>query len=250
MNPWFLSLFFIIFVNISVYVWAYKRQSDALTDFTYSFCFFVATAWLLLNYGTLTPGRILLAFMIFVWSWRLGGFLFFRIRKMNRDTRFDSFRQDPKGFLKFWLLQSVSIWILTWPIITGLTSDQSPEVYQPALLLFLIGFILESVADWQKFRHKSEYGTTSFIQTGLYSTIRHPNYLGEILVWISVFWYVTPVMQGWMWISVLSPVWITLLLLFISGIPLIEKANAEKYKGNTNYQVYLKKTKRLIPFLY
>lgn len=250
MNQWLLSLIFILFVNITAYIWAYKRQSDALTDFTYSFCFFVVTTWLLLYHGNLTPGRLLLSFMIFTWSWRLGGFLFYRIRKMNRDKRFDSFRQDPKGFLKFWLLQSVSIWILLLPVIAGMTSDRSPVVHQPAISLFLVGFILESVADWQKFRHKSEYGASSFIRTGLYSIIRHPNYLGEIMVWVSVFWYVTPVLHGWTWISVFSPVWIALLLLFISGIPLIEKTNAEKYKGNANYQVYLKKTKRLIPFLY
>lgn len=250
MNPWFLSLIFIVFVNMAAYVWAFKRQSDALTDFTYSFCFFAVTAFLLFAFGDVSPGRIVLASMIFIWSLRLGGFLFYRIRKMNRDTRFDSFRQDPKGFLKFWLLQSVSIWILILPVITGLTTQNALNVHLPAVVLFLAGLLIESTADWQKFSHKTAYGASSFIQTGLYSSVRHPNYLGEILIWVSVFWYVVPVISGWSWITLISPLWISILLIFISGIPLIEQANTIKYKDNKYYQAYLKRTKRLIPFLY
>lgn len=235
---------------MAVYVWAFRRQSDAMTDFTYSFCFFIVTALLLFVYGKLSPGRIVLASMIFIWSLRLGGFLFYRIQKMKRDNRFDSFRQDPKGFLKFWLLQSGSIWILILPVIAGLTTTNVVSVHLPAVLLFLVGLSIETAADWQKFRHKTAFGPSSYIQTGLYSSIRHPNYLGEILIWISVFWYVLPILSGWSWISLFSPIWISVLLIFISGIPLIEKANKTKYKDNKDYHAYLKRTNRLIPLLY
>lgn len=250
MNIWILSLLCITLVNISAYLWAYRRQSDALTDITYSFCFFVLTLFLLLLRDEVTMPHIVLSGMVFLWAIRLGGFLFYRIHVMGRDRRFDTFRDSPIGFLKFWLLQSVSIWILCWPVITGLTSNELHSIHYPALGLFLIGFFIESIADWQKFRCKQQNGENTFITSGLYSRIRHPNYLGEIMVWLSVFIYVMPALAAWQWLAILSPLWLIILLVKISGIPLIEKTNAKRHAGNPTYANYVKKTYRLIPFVY
>lgn len=116
-------------------------------------------------------------------------------------------------------------------------------------LIWALGWIIESVADWQKFIFKNS-GESGFIQTGLYSKVRHPNYLGEILVWIGIFWYVAPSFDGWMWWSIVSPLWVIILLIRVSGIPLIEKANINKYKSNPAFKNYVQRTWRLIPYFY
>lgn len=141
---------------------------------------------------------------------------------MGKDSRFDDFRNSKSGFLKFWILQSVSIWIIALPVMTGLLV-QTLTLTIPAVLLWLCGWLLESASDWQKFTFKSSNNNSDFINTGLYSSIRHPNYLGEILVWLGIFWYVAPSLSGWMWWSIISPAWVIILLVKVSGIPIIEK---------------------------
>ena len=249
MTAIFISFIIITLVNVLAYSWAYKKQSDHLTDISYSLCFIVVTAYFLFAYSELTAGRLMLALMVILWGIRLGGFLFYRIQKMGRDERFDTFRCNAGGFLKFWILQSLSISIIVLPVLFGLLSPQI-EVNIFALLLWLIGWVMQSIADWQKFTFRNNHLPTSFISTGLYKYIRHPNYSGEILIWLSIFWYVSSVLSGWQWLSVISPIWIITLLVGISGIPLIEITNRKKYAGNTAFEQYVERTWRLVPFVY
>ena len=244
-----ISLLIITIVNVLAYIWAYRKQSDHLTDISYSACFIAVTLYFLLVYHDLTPGRILLSCMIFFWAIRLGGFLFFRIHRMGKDDRFDQFRGDAVGFLKFWLLQSISIWIIVLPVMIGLMATDL-KVHVPALILWIVGWLIESITDWQKFIFKSRYLGSQIFSSGLYTYIRHPNYLGEILVWISIFWYVSPILSGWTWSSIISPLWVITLLVFVSGIPLIENTNKTNYKNNQLYPTYMNKTWRLVPFIY
>ena len=248
MTAIFISFLLITLVNILAYIWAFRNQSDHLTDISYSACFIAVAVYFFLSYSNIEPARIILLSMVSLWAIRLGGFLFYRIYKMGRDTRFDEFRSSKSGFLKFWLLQSISIWIIALPVMTGLIANDLKIVF-PAILIWALGWIIESVADWQKFIFKNS-GESGFIQTGLYSKVRHPNYLGEILVWIGIFWYVAPSFDGWMWWSIVSPLWVIILLIRVSGIPLIEKANINKYKSNPAFQNYVQRTWRLIPYFY
>lgn len=244
-----ISFLIITLVNVLAYIWAFRKQSDHLTDISYSLCFVVVTIYFFFKYGQLTPERLTLASMVLLWGIRLGGFLFYRIQKMGKDTRFDTFRGNAAGFLKFWLLQSLSISIIILPVLFGLISANLKfNIF--AVSLWIFGWILQSVADWQKFIFRSTNPTNQFINYGLYTWVRHPNYTGEILIWVAIFWYVFPVLSGYQWIAVLSPLWIITLLITISGIPLIEKANKEKYKDNPAFQKYVASTWRLIPFVY
>jgi len=108
MTAIFISFVIITLINMLAYAWAYRNQSDHLTDISYSFCFIATSFYFLLGYGDITPPRIVLTMMVFLWGLRLGGFLFYRICKMGKDSRFDDFRNSKSGFLKFWILQSVS----------------------------------------------------------------------------------------------------------------------------------------------
>lgn len=249
MLPIFISFILITLVNIAAYIWAYKKQSDHLTDISYSACFIILVAYFLLAYGDLTLSRIVLALLVILWGIRLGGFLFYRIHKMGKDARFDDFRGSKKGFLKFWLLQSISIWIIALPAIVGLMTNID-HVQWLAVLLWFFGWIIESIADYQKFVFRQKKATHEFIDTGLYKFIRHPNYLGEILIWVAIFWYVTPILSGWMWWTIVSPLWIITLLVKVSGIPLIEHSYPTKYANNTKFTHYLSQSWKLIPFIY
>ena len=244
-----ISFIFIAIVNILAYLWAYKKQSDHLTDISYSLCFIVVTLYFLLVYGGLTQGRVVLALMLVLWGIRLGGFLFYRIQKMGKDARFDTFRGSAAGFLKFWILQAVSISIIILPVLFGLEAADL-QIHNVAFALWLTGWIIQAAADWQKFSFRQTHSAHEFIDYGLYKYIRHPNYLGEILIWGAIFWYVTPVLAGWHWLAVVSPLWIIFLLVKVSGIPLIEETYPVKYKDNPLFQKYLKRSYRLIPFIY
>ncbi len=245
----FVSFVIITLVNVLAYFWAYKKQSDHLTDISYSLCFIAVTVYFLFAYGDLTSGRVILSLMVILWGTRLGGFLFYRIHKMGRDQRFDAFRGNAGGFLKFWLLQSISISIISLPVLFGLLSPNI-KVNIFAFLFWATGWVMQSMADWQKFTFRNHHPSNSFINTGLYRYIRHPNYIGEIIIWLSIFWYVFPVLAGWQWLSVISPVWIIILLVGISGIPLIEITNRKKYAGNVAFKEYVDRSWRLIPFVY
>lgn len=168
---------------------------------------------------------------------------------MGRDQRFDAFRGNAGGFLNFWLLQSISISIIVLPVLFGLLS-LNIKVNIFAFLFWAAGWGIQSMADWQKFTFRNHHPSTSFVSTGLYKYIRHPNYTGEIIIWLSIFWYVFPVLAGWQWLSVISPVWIIILLVGISGIPLIEITNRKKYAGNFAFKEYVDRTWRLIPLVY
>lgn len=245
-----ISLLLITLVNISAYIWAFKNQSDHLTDISYSLCFIVLSTCFLAYYGELSMGRVVFTLMVTLWGIRLGGFLFYRIRHMGRDVRFDTFRNSKQGFLKFWILQSISIWVIALPIMVGL-QQTNLEVHPTALIIWTFGMLIEAIADWQKFVFRSQAKSSStFIKHGLYTYLRHPNYLGEILIWISIFLYVTPILTGMWWLCIISPLWIIVLLIKISGIPLIENINKTKYNDNKEYEDYVNNTWRLIPYVY
>ena len=117
-------------------------------------------------------------------------------------------------------------------------------------LVWVVGFTIEVVADSQKSRFSANPDNKGkFIQTGLWSRSRHPNYFGEIVLWIGVAVIAAPVLQGWQWIALISPVFVTFLLTRVSGVPLLEKKADKKWGGQGDYESYKKKTPVLIPKL-
>jgi steroid 5-alpha reductase family enzyme len=228
------------------------KQSDKLTDLTYSVSFFLLATGLFIYFADFSVGKWILTAMIGLWSIRLGSYLFMRIHRTGKDARFDEMRPSFFRYLGFWTLQSVSIWILALPFIFGYTEAMAFGIFQwVGVMIWLSGFLIETVADWQKFQFKSNKATKdTFIDIGLWKYLRHPNYLGEILVWVGVFIFVIPVLSGFSWISIISPFWIILLLVKVSGIPLLEKRAWERYGNRSSYHKYINRSYRLVPFLY
>jgi len=156
-------------------------------------------------------------------------------------------------FFNAWTLQGLWVTVSLAPALAAMTSTKSydqPVFLWAGLAIWGLGMTLEVVADHQKSVFKSQpENQNQFIQTGLWSVVRHPNYLGEIILWFGVAVAAFPVLEGWQFLTMISPFFITFLLTRISGIPLLEKRGAQKWGHLEAYQEYLKHTPSLIPRL-
>jgi steroid 5-alpha reductase family enzyme len=189
--------------------------------------------------------------LVVVWAVRLGSYLFRRILRMKVDHRFDGMRDQPLRFARFWLLQAITVAVVMLPVSYLLDRDQ-PGGFRiwsaVGAAVWLTGLLVEAIADTQKqaFRAKEE-NRGRFVTSGLWRYSRHPNYFGEMLVWWGLFVYVVPVLHGWAFAVVIGPVFITLLLLFVSGIPPLERSADEKYGADAGYREYKRRTSILVP---
>ncbi len=239
----FLSLMLTLGVHVTVFS---TRASDRVTDLAYTLSFpTVMIVLFLLNEPTLP--RVFVTGMVILWALRLGGYLLLRSRHMRRDPRFDGVREDLWKRARLWLFQAGAVWCILLPALVILSLDGSiTYVARVGATVWFAGLVIETVADWQKFRFKAG-GGLHWIETGLWRYSRHPNYFGEILVWWGLFLFSVPFQQGWAWVSVLGPVTITGLLLFVTGVPLLERRYDLKYGRNTKYRKYKKRTSLLLP---
>jgi steroid 5-alpha reductase family enzyme len=188
-----------------------------------------------------------------IWATRLGTFLFRRIRKAGKDDRFDDIKPSFIRFLNVWTIQGLWVTFTMAAALIAITStNQKPlDIFAIiGLLVWLIGFSIEVTADAQKSRFNAKpENKGKFISSGLWSRSRHPNYFGEIVLWVGVAIIALPVLQGWQWIALISPIFVTLLLTRVSGIPLLEKKADQKWGGQEDYEEYKKNTPVLIPRL-
>jgi len=238
-------------VNGAFFAVAAIRKTDVVTDLSYSLTFAVLAVVLLFT-GAREPVQLLASLLVLVWAVRLGAYLFRRIMRIKVDHRFDEMRDKPLRFARFWMLQAITVAVVMLPVSYLLDSNDPPRIGPWAFaggLVWLVGLVIEAVADAQKsvFRGKEE-NRGRFIASGLWRYSRHPNYFGEMLVWWGLFVYAVPVLDGIAYaVVVVGPVFITLLLLFVSGIPLLERSAEEKYGDDPAYRDYKRRTSILVP---
>ncbi len=250
MSYWLQALALSIGFNIALFIPAFIYKTDKLTDLSYSLSFIILAVFGFLG-SVQKPLDILLFIMVLVWAARLGGFLFIRIQKIKRDKRFDDKRDNFGKFLSFWLLQAVTVTIVMTSALMAFNSyGQKPIGYSAivGLIIFLTGLLLEATADAQKYRFNNHNKSGTWIDEGVWRISRHPNYLGEMLVWIGVYIVAfSTLTTGERIVGLISPGFIIILLLFVSGIPLLEKAADKKWGQNQKYQDYKKSVPTLIP---
>lgn len=245
-----LSFAIALALNGAFFAVAAVRKTDVVTDLSYSLTFALLAVVLLFT-GEGDTAQIVASLLVVIWAVRLGAYLFRRILRMKVDHRFDDMRGKPLRFARFWLLQAVTVAVVMLPVSYLLDRDSAPgfDAWMIAgVLLWLTGLVIEAVADAQKsaFRAKDENGGR-FVSTGLWHYSRHPNYFGEILLWWGVFLYAVPFLDGAAFAVVIGPIFITLLLLFVSGIPLLERSADEKYGDDPAYRDYKRRTSILVP---
>ncbi len=231
---------------------AYRHQTEKYYDLVGSITFIGAVLLAVLLTGSLDGRRLLLATLVAVWALRLGLFLFQRIRREGHDTRFDNIKPNPWLFLRTWVLQALWVLVTAGSALTAITSTTRPPLGLLAAAgfgLWLVGFGIEVVADHQKRQFRALYGGSAFIDTGLWSRSRHPNYFGEIILWCGVALIALPALQGWQHLALISPVFVYLLLTRVSGIPMLERASDRRWGDDPRYLAYKKRTPVLIPRL-
>ncbi|MEP1469684.1 MAG: DUF1295 domain-containing protein [Halieaceae bacterium] len=247
-----LCIFLAFAVQWLAFVPAYLRQTEKFYDLTGSITY-IGVAIIALVLSQKTDSRsLLLTAMIVVWALRLGSFLFLRIRADGADSRFDKIKPNPLSFLATWSLQGLWVSVTGACALAAITSGNSTALSLfdlGAILLWLVGFAVEVVSDRQKRQFRAANGSGQFITSGLWSISRHPNYLGEIMLWLGIALLAAPVLQGWQWITMISPVFVYLLLTRVSGIPLLEKKADKLWGQDPRYQAYKANTPILLPRL-
>jgi steroid 5-alpha reductase family enzyme len=221
-----------------------------VTDLSYGLSFVVIALVLLSGGDRSAWPQLVLAGMVVVWGLRLAAYLLFRIIHMGRDARFDGVRENFVRFLRFWTFQGIAVWVIMLPVIVWFAA---PGPWTPlmsiGLAVWSVGLVIESVADAQKYAAKSRAGGAGrWMETGLWRYSRHPNYFGELLVWWGIFGFVAGDLGGWQWASIIGPLAITFLLLKVTGIPTLEASAARKWGQNPDYQAYVRRTSRLVPW--
>ena len=250
MNPFLISFAASFTVNGMFFAYASARKTDVVTDLSYSLSFALVSVVLILLNLDLPLINLLPAILTAIWALRLGAYLFTRIMKTKVDHRFDGMREVPLKFARFWLLQAIAVVVILLPVAASVASSggtRHPGFFEYAgVALWIAGFAVEAVADAQKSAFKRS-GDRGFMSSGLWAWSRHPNYFGEALLWWALFVYTLPALSGLLYLSALGPLFITLLLLFVSGIPLLEKSADAKYGSDPAYREYRRRTSIFVP---
>ncbi len=199
---------------------------------------------------TLDARAALVAAMVLVWSIRLASFLFMRISKSGTDSRFDEIKTEPGRFLVAWTLQG--LWVLltaaaALAIVTGGVREPLGPVGMLGIAVWVLGMAIEVISDRQKSAFKADPANSGrFISSGLWAWSRHPNYFGEIVLWLGIAIVALEVLHGWQWVTLVSPVFVALLLTKVSGVPMLEAKADERWGGQPDYEAYKARTPVLV----
>ena len=250
----FICLLITFGVQWLVFIPSYYFSTERFYDLTGSITYIVVTLTALYHKSNFIGHRsdlrsLLIAVFILVWALRLGSFLFLRILKDTEDRRFSEWKKSFPMFLRVWTLQGLWVFLTS---VAGVTAISSRKIIDPDIflyigsLLWVFGFLFESIADYQKRKFRSE-NQNQFIQTGLWSLSRHPNYFGEIVLWSGIALIAFPALTGVQCVSLVSPVFVFLLLTRVSGVPILEKHADETWGKKKEYKKYKEKTPVLFP---
>lgn len=237
-------------IQIVAYIPAALLRTEKFFDLTGGLTFALVAVALLIASPAGVRGWVLAA-MIVIWGVRLSVFLFVRVRAHGSDGRFDDIKGNPLAFLRVWIMQGLWVAVTSsaaWVGITAIDRRGFDAWIVVGGVVWLTGLVLEIAADAQKAAFRRDPAHRGrFIDTGVWSWSRHPNYLGEILVWIGVAIVALPAASGWQWVTVISPVFVVLLLTRVSGIPLLERRADERWGDEAAYREYKARTPVLVP---
>ena len=238
-------------INWVAFIPAALRQTEHFYDLVGGITYVSIIAVAVLFASELDLRATLVAAMVMVWALRLSLFLFRRIAKAGKDDRFDQIKTRPLRFLMAWTLQG--LWVLltaaaALAVITGGAREPLGVIGIVGIAIWAAGMLIEIVADRQKSNFKANPDNAGrFINIGLWAWSRHPNYFGEIVLWTGMAIVAIPVLQGWQWATLISPVFVAFLLIKVSGIPLLEAKADRRWGGEDDYEEYKRRTPVLVP---
>ena len=234
-----------------VYIHAQLTMTEKFFDLVGSLTYTSISLIILLTVPNLSTRSLVLGLMVMLWALRLGPFLYLRIKKDGRDSRFDEIKKVPLRFFNVWNIQG--LWVTftasaAWIAMTSADQVDIDWLFFLGVALWIVGLVIEVTADVQKRLWRSKPDNKGrFITSGLWAWSRHPNYFGEITLWLGVALVALPNLSGWQYVGLLSPVFVTILLTKVSGIPLLEKQGEERWGDERAYRDYVERTSVLIP---
>lgn len=241
-----------------VFIPSYFYKTEKFYDITGTVAYMsilITTAYLLsiIKNEVVLLRSILSIIFVMIWAIRLGAFLFTRVIKVGEDKRFEDAKKSFSKFLMFFNISALWVFLTIVNVLTMIinNSDSITDIFFIiGFSIAIIGLIIEVVADRQKRKFRMNISNKGeFIRSGLWSISRHPNYFGEILIWLGISFSTLPILSGWQFVTLISPIFVILLLTKVSGINLLEAAADDKWALDKNYQDYKEKTSVLIPFL-
>ena len=232
------------------YIPAYVFQTEKFYDLTGSLTYLSVTWYALIlasgDFANANLANIVIVLLISLWALRLGSFLFMRIHKDGEDKRFRTIKPSATQFFMTWTLQGLWVSLCSMCALTAISSDGGVVVnamFYFGLGLFVLGFSTEIVADNQKskFRSFSE-NKDKFITTGLWAKSRHPNYFGEIVLWTGIAVMSFSSLEGWQYLTLISPIFTYILLVYVSGVRMLEARADKKWGDDEDYIKYKSET--------
>lgn len=246
----FLVAILVIFIsaNIGFAVSLIKKRND-VADIFWGIGF-IAVAWTSFIFAQSFNLRgLIVNLLVTIWGLRLALHIGLRNRGKGEDFRYKAWREQWgntfywRSYLQVFILQGFFLFLISLPIIFVNTRFAEFNVFDVlGLIIWSIGFLFEAIGDYQLLQFtKNPANKGKIIQTGLWKYTRHPNYFGEVVLWWGIFCFALP--SGF-W-TILSPLTISFLILYVSGIPMLEK----KYENNPEFAAYKKRTSAFFPML-
>ncbi|MDG2491218.1 MAG: DUF1295 domain-containing protein [Flavobacteriaceae bacterium] len=251
----FYVLILIYVIQLVVFLISYALKTEHYYDLTGGITYISVVLYTVYQKnltGELDLRSIVLGSLILIWAARLSSFLFLRVKKVGKDRRFDKIKTNFTRFMLAWTLQGFWVFMCTLPAITAIASEsKSADLFLiGGAALWLFGFVVEVIADSQKSKfNQNPKNKGKFISCGIWSISRHPNYVGEVLLWTGIAIIAIPSLSGLQYLALISPVFTYLLLTRVSGVNLLEASSDKKWGLDEDYIQYKKKTPIFFPFI-
>ena len=250
-------LVLIFVIQWIAYIPAFIFKTEKFYDLTGSLTYIAAISFALYSTNTsqsLDPGSLIIGAAIIVWAVRLGSFLFMRVHKDKKDGRFDTIKTSFSQFFMTWTLQGMWVFICSSAALIAIANPAGVPiniVFIIGLALFILGFVIEIIADNQKSAFRSiPENKDVFINEGLWARSRHPNYFGEITLWTGITVMGISTFEGMNYLALFSPIFSYLLLNYVSGVRMLEYRGHKKWGHLDAYKVYKESTPKLIPKIF
>ena len=250
----FRAVFLAFAIQWIAFIPAYVFQTEKFYDLTGSLTY-LSVIWYSLTYSSeyfanLNLANLVIVLLITFWALRLGSFLFMRIHKDGEDKRFRTIKPSASQFFMTWTLQGLWVSLCSMCALTAISSDSGlivNSVFFAGLVLFIFGFLLEIIADKQKSKFRAiPENKNKFISSGLWARSRHPNYFGEIVLWTGIAVMSFSSLEGLQYLTLISPIFTYVLLVYISGVRMLEARGDIKWGENEDYRNYKENTPVLL----
>ena len=253
LNAFTFILIVTVLMQVIFFIPSFLLKTEKYYDLVGSLTYIATISLAYFTVESKTTIDSIIYFYVMIWATRLGIYLFRRVQKDGKDVRFEKAKMHFFWFLQYWMGQALWVSLTASAAIIAILSpedDTLPVLAMVGMALWLTGFTIESISDYQKRAFRKENNpSNSFIHTGLWARSRHPNYFGEITLWIGISVIALNTLTGVEYITLISPVFVYILLTRMSGVNLLERIADERYGDLEEYQRYKRNTPVLIPKL-